>query len=116
MHFFVAVLVLGSLVADASADPTWPTPSGQAPTNESECKAAGGTWALSPMRRAPYCRVKASDGSKVCRRASDCQSGICVTGSSTNDQMPAKCNDEMVRFGTYWILDDNGQRYQIAVD
>jgi hypothetical protein len=30
--------------------------------------------------------------------------------------MPGKCSDEMIRFGTYWFLDDNGQRRQIAVD
>jgi len=114
IRFFIAVLVFGGLVPDTTAGPAWPTPSGQPPTNESECKAAGGIWALSPMSRSPYCRLKAPDAGKVCRRASDCQSGICVM--DTNGEMPAKCNNEMVRFGTYWFLDDNGQRRQIAVD
>jgi hypothetical protein len=86
----------------------------KAPGTEAQCKVAGGEWSKTPFFQSSFCRIKYSDGGKQCRRATECQSLICVVEKP--EQNLGQCHGEAERFATFWYLDEGGKPKKISVE
>ena len=106
--WLIATLFLVILGACSSARVS----EGTAPSTESACLAAGGSWGWDGIPCDDcknYCEIKLTDAGKICRDSSECR-GIClaVEESSTSGE----CSASKGVVSCYYYLEDGHAYYR----